>query len=434
MPAVSTKVQCRSLGKPYLPARGRYAPRAQVDDYLQDSESVVQGYPSANEFVETIVRELRIRFYQPKTVKSYRNAIRSFLRWFGTFPHRVTREDVREYLLYLVDAGAASGTVANHLAAIRTAFDKFCLRRVTLGLAVPRRPHRLPVVLSAKEVIALLQAAPSLRDKLLLGLMYATGVRVSEVVRLRWRDVDLDRRTINIWQGKGRSDRQVMLPQCYESLLTELSKGFCGEDFLFPGDRRGRHLSPRTAQRVMQRAVAVAGIKKRATPHSLRHNFATHSFENGCDIRRIRKLLGHVRLETTTIYVKVARMDDEPCMPSPLDKLYQPLSHDGSHAPRRSVGHLRLHFQQQPDASGCPTAKVTIEVQTPERPVYFTGTFVSEARPGFVTLQIPPLEQWDDPLKWISRSQRERFQEPGFYRLLQREITTRFCRLTAAPS
>ena len=112
----------------------------------------------------------------------------------------------------------------------------------------------------------------------------------------------------------------------------------------------------------------------------------------------------------------------------PARQTLSPLSHDGSHAPRRSVGHLRLHFQQQPDASGCPTAKVTIEVQTPERPVYFTGTFVSEARPGFVTLQIPPLEQWDDPLKWISRSQRERFQEPGFYQLLQREITTRFCR------
>lgn len=116
---------------------------------------------------------MRIRFYQPKTVKPYRSHLSSLHRWFGAPPHRLTREDVREYLLYLVDAGASSSTVSNHLAAIRTAFDKMCLRQVTLGLAVPRKPKRLPVVLSVEEIKVLLQAAPSLRDKLLLGLVYA---------------------------------------------------------------------------------------------------------------------------------------------------------------------------------------------------------------------------------------------------------------------
>lgn len=253
-------------GQLYQPARGRYAPRTRVEDYLQPSASAVQGRPDADEFVRLIVREMRIRFYQPKTVKSYRNEIVSLLRWFGAPPHRLTREDVREYLLYLVDAGLSSSTVSNHLAAIRTAFDKFCLRQVTFGMVVPRKPKRLPVILSSEEVIALLQAAPSLRDKLLLGLMYATGMRVSEVVRVRWRDVDFDRRLINVWQGKGRTDRQVTLPVCLEWLLTSLSKGFEAEDFLFPsenGTRRDRHLSPRTAQRVMERAVRIAGSRRK---------------------------------------------------------------------------------------------------------------------------------------------------------------------------
>jgi site-specific recombinase XerD len=258
--------QTCSNGRVYGLARGRYAPRQPVEDRLQVVASVVEGFPSRDEFVAKIIREMRIRFYQPKTVKSYRNAIISLLRWFGAPPHRLTREDVREYLLYLVEAGLSSSTVSNHVAAIRTVFDKFCLRQVTLGLAVPRRAKRLPVILSPDEIIALLQAAPSLRDKLVIGLMYATGRRVSEVVRLRWRDLDFDRRLVTVWQGKGRTDRHVMLPVCYEPLLRELSKGFQGDDFVFPGERCGRHLSPRTAQRIMERAVRIAGIQKRVTP------------------------------------------------------------------------------------------------------------------------------------------------------------------------
>ena len=93
----------------------------------------------------------------------------------------------------------------------------------------------------------LLEAAPSLRDKLLLGLMYATGMRVSEVTRLRWHDVDFDRRVVNVWEGKGRTDRQVMLPLSYEPLLRELSKTFQPADYIFLGERPSRHLSPRTA-------------------------------------------------------------------------------------------------------------------------------------------------------------------------------------------
>lgn len=423
-----------SNGRVYRPARGRYGPRQQVEDELEDSASVVRGSPSSAEFVQQIVRELRIRFYQPKTIKSYRNSIRSFLWWFGGPPHCVTREHVRHYLLYLVDAGAASSTVGNHLAAIRTVFDKFCLRRTTLGLVVPRRPRRLPVVLSREEVIALLQAAPTLRDKLLLGLMYATGLRVSEVVRFRWRDVDFNRRMVCVWQGKGRRDRQVMLPKCYESLLRRLSEECAGDDFLFPGERRGRHISPRTAQRIMQRAVRIAGIQKRATPHSLRHAFATHSFENGCDIRRIQKVLGHAKLETTTIYVKVAEPSDESRMTSPLDQIEQSRTRRCETVPQHSVGQLQLHLQEQPEDAGCRWAKATIAIQTPERPVYFTGTSVRQLRPGFVSLQIPPLEDWTEPLGWLSQEQQQRFEEPAFYELLQREMTRRFCEPRAAPS
>ena len=100
-----------------------------------------------------------------------------------------------------------------HLAAMRTAFDKMCGGSITSGLEIPRRRQHLPIVLSGKEVVRLLEAAPSLRDKLLLGLLYAGGLRVSEVVRLRWQDVDFDRKQLRIVAGKGRKDRMALLPQ-----------------------------------------------------------------------------------------------------------------------------------------------------------------------------------------------------------------------------
>jgi site-specific recombinase XerD len=422
-------------------ARGRFAPRAQLEDCLEVGVAVVSGRPDAEAFLEQIVRELRIRFYQPTTIRNYRRALRCFLRWLGAPPHRATREDVREYLLYLVDAGASCSWVAIHLAAIRTSFDKMCGRSITLGLASPRRPQRLPVVLSTQEVSRVLQAAPTLRDKLLLGLMYATGMRVSEVVRLRYRDVDIDRRLINVWQGKGRVDRQVMLPKTFEPLLQQAAKNFAAQDFLFPASRPGRHLSARTAQRAMQRAVEMAAIGKRATPHTLRHSFACHTFENGCDIRYIQKLLGHVRLETTTLYVKVAKPTDGCGVKSPLDLLAdnsKPPAAAQPALPGQPVGNLQIHLQPPPAGEDAATsvsrrAKVTLAIDGGGRPIYLTGIVAQEVRPGWVTLEVPPLEQWEESLRWLTPLQRERVASPGFFRLLQQEIPHRLRQLPPPP-
>ena len=184
----------------------------------------------------------------------------------------------------------------------------------------------------------------------------------------------------------------------------------------------------------MKRTLRLAAIKKVATPHTLRHSFATHSYENGCDIRRIQKLMGHVRLETTTIYVKVARPDDESRLTSPLDDLYRSRQPASGGRPQKPVGKLRFHFKPDAEATRTRRARVTIEVETPDRPVYFTGTRITESRPGYVTPDIPPLEQWNEPLKWLSASQRSRFEEAEFYESLEREITSRFCRPHPQPS
>lgn len=419
-------------GQPYSAAEGRFAPRQQVVDQLA-TRAVVDldmSEPSTAEFMQSIVRELRIRFYKQKTVHSYRRMLVQFLRWFGAPPHLVTREDVRCWLEAVVLGGASSSTVSKHLSAIRTAFDKMCGRDVTYGLRTPRRQNRLPVVLSENEVLRILEAAPSLRDKLLLGLIYATGVRVSEVVRLRWRDVDFDRRRVSIWQGKGSSDRQVMLPVSFEPLLRELSRQFNPEDFIFPSQNPGRYLSPRSAQRAMERAVSIARIGKRATPHSLRHAFATHLLENGTDIRFIQKLLGHRRLETTTIYARVAVLKQQE-IESPLDRAT--LTRNRRSADRqptpRPVGRMRIDLQRLPGEGN--EAVSTVAIRGNQRDVLLSGIRVRQPRPGWVTLDIPPLEHWESALRELPSDQRERIESPEFYHLLQQTISTRY--LAAKP-
>ena len=410
-------------GQPYVLPRGRYAPRGRVEDRWQPLHAVVDldgEQPTASEFMSRILRELKIRFYKQPSIRSYRTILGNFLRWFGNRPHLITREDVRCYLEVLVDGGVGSSWVSVHISAIRTAFDKMCGRSVTLGLQTPRKAKRLPIVLSPQEVIRLLEAAPSLRDKLLLGLMYATGMRVSEVVKLRYRDLDFNRRVINVWQGKGRTDRQVMLPLSFEPVLKGLASAYDADEYLFPGERVGRHLSPRTARRVMARAVQIAGIRKAASPHSLRHSFATHLFENNTDVRRIQKLLGHAKLETTMIYTKVAARSTD-AVQSPLDVLAQVQREQRP----KPVGRLRAELTLRKNED-TPTADVVLHILTEPRTIRLRGIVIREPRPGWVTLDVPPLEAWREPLKWLTREERERVESPDFYRTLQEHLTQKY--------
>jgi len=204
--------------------------------------------------------------------------------------------------------------------------------------------------------------------------MYATGVRVSEVVKLRYRDLDFDRRIITVWQGKGRSDRQVMLPVSFEPVLKGLAAAHEADAFLFPSTKPGRYFSPRSVRRVMARAVKIAGIKKKASPHSLRHSFATHLFENNTDIRRIQKLLGHARLETTRIYTHVAAKPSD-AVESPLDVLSRVRRSEGP----KPVGRLRVELDLRKDDRG--VADVALEILTQPRSIRLRA----RCRPGATT-------------------------------------------------
>jgi hypothetical protein len=266
------------------------------------------------------------------------------------------------------------------------------------------------------------------RDKLLLGLMYATGVRVSEVVRLRYRDVDFDRGFIRVVQGKGRRDRDVMLPQSFAPLLQQLRSLHAGEAFLFPSpENPTRHLNPRTAQRIMHRAVSLAAIVKDATCHSLRHSFATHLLESGTDIRFIQKLLGHLRLETTTLYTKLATLKAERGV-SPLDLLTRAppaeLAPPPSQLPPGPVGRMRLEVRYSHDELG-RRGDVVIVVRGPPD-VQLDGVVCREPRPGFLSIDVPPLSTWTTRLSFLDDEARERLNDGRFYEALRAHLASRW--------
>ncbi|MHC4879301.1 MAG: site-specific tyrosine recombinase/integron integrase [Planctomycetota bacterium] len=419
-------------GKPYLPARGRRAERQPVEQWTAISHAILDltTEPSVDDFLRSVRRELKIRGYSQKSQKSYLSVLRSFLTWYRHSLCEVTPDDVRDYLELLVDGGASTSHLSVSLSAIRTAFDKFCGLDCTRGIVTPRRRHKLPVVLSEVEVRKLLEAATSLRDKLLLGLMYAAGLRVSEVVRLMWEDLDFERNTILVRQGKGHKDRLVMLPESFQPVLSKFSELNAHRGYLFPseGRRSGRHLSPRTAQRAMQTAVELAGITKPATCHSLRHSFATHMLEHGTDVRFIQKLLGHARLETTTIYAKVA-VHKAGEIESPLDRIagVQQQGRPSAIPEKPSVGTLRMSVESAvSDEEGMRTAVCHVEIVQATQSLDLPGIMLRESRPGWLALDVPPLELWESTLSQLTRPQRERICEPAFYDLLHRELSRRY--------
>ena len=427
-------------GQPYQIARGRNSNRDPVEYSRPTGHSILHGRPSIEQFIVAVKRELKIRKYSPNSINNYISAIKAFLGWLGHPPNRATIEDVREWLELMVDGGASASHLAVTLSAIRTAFDKFCCRDITLGLATPRRKKRQPVVLSTAEVTRILNAAPNQTIKLAIGIMYAAGLRNSELCKLQAQDIDFDRNAIRIRQGKGNADRIVMLPATFTPILKRKCADLHSHEFIFPSlnHRSDRHVSPRTLQRWVTTAAELAGISKRVTPHSFRHAFATHLLENGTDIRFIQKLLGHQRLETTTIYTRVAQLKTQN-VTSPLDRLTQQSHEVAAQTPPAShpnvtpkpVGRLSICISNggKPDAAD---VRINIAHAHVPQQVVLDGIHVRLDDRKWIQLDIPTPETWLPQLQRLPPEQRERIESPEFFELLRSQISKRFLNFIAS--
>jgi integrase/recombinase XerD len=279
---------------------------------------------------QRFLEDMRIKGLQPKTQTMYLRAMRDFTRFLGRSPDTATSEDLRAFQLDMSEKGTGSATFNNRLTVLSFFFSVTCAREgMKRYMRYQRVPKKIPVVLSSEEVARILKVAPGpgLKYRAAFSVAYGGGLRASEVTHLRIPDIDGDRMLLRVEQGKGRQDRQVMLAPSLLTLLREYYREARPAGWVFPGRNRIDPISTRQFNRAFGFACDFAGIKKKVSPHTLRHSFATHLLENGTDIRVIQVLLGHAKLETTTIYTKVATKTIQ-SVTRPLDLLVR--DKDGS--------------------------------------------------------------------------------------------------------
>lgn len=259
-----------------------------------------------------MVEELQRRNYSPNTIRPYLYAVEDFARYFGKSPDKLGQEHLRQYQLHLVnDCKLTVETIGGRISAIRFFFVKVLRRPYReIDLVYPKRPERLPVILSEEEVARLIDSACSSYHRVILMTLYGTGLRREELSRLKLTDVDSQRMVIHVRQGKGNKDRDVTLSPRLLEVLRTYWRWRKPKVYLFPSLYRNRPEQPITSKTIwyaVREAARRAGIKKKVSPHILRHSWATHLLERGTDLKAIQVLLGHVDLESTTIYLHLSQ-------------------------------------------------------------------------------------------------------------------------------
>jgi integrase/recombinase XerD len=269
-----------------------------------------------------MLEDLQIRHYSPITIRIYLHAIAEFAKHFGKPPDQLGAEHIRRYQLFLIKEKKVSRpTCVQVVCALRFFYTHTLSRKIAIErIPFPRRERKLPLILSREEVKALLEAPGSLRHRALLACLYGCGLRVAEAARLKISDIDSARGVLWVRHGKGRKDRQTLLPAKLLELLRRYWRTQRPTEWLFPGADSTRPISPKAIFLACRSAARKAGIVKPVHPHSLRHAFATHLLEAGVNLRTIQILLGHANLETTARYLQVADGAVR-STPSPLDSL-----------------------------------------------------------------------------------------------------------------
>ena len=267
------------------------------------------------------IEDMTVRNLSPATQRSYLHAVAKFSRYFSRSPDRLDIEDVRAFQVFLVSQKISWPALNQTVCALRFFYGVTLNRpEIPERIAYAREPRKLPVILSADEVVRFLEAVPSLKTRTALTTAYAAGLRASEAVSLKVADIDSSRMLIQVRHGKGAKDRTVMLSPQLLAILRTYWRLARPREWLFPGRDESKPIDVQVLHAACRSATKAAGLAKRVTVHTLRHSFATHLLESGVDIRIIQVLLGHNSLSTTARYTQVATTTIAKTR-SPIDRL-----------------------------------------------------------------------------------------------------------------
>jgi len=277
---------------------------------------------------QRMTEDMQVRNLALNTQTCYLQQVSLFARHFDKSPEQLGPDEIRAYQVYLTnEKKLAPGSILIAVAALRFLY-KVSLKKAWSFedvIPAPKKPQKLPVVLSPEEVLHFLSCVRSTKHRAILTTCYAAGLRISEAIRLQPTHIDSQRMVLRVEQGKGQKDRYVMLSPKLLQTLRNYWRAIRPKGWLFEGDVTGQPINRSSVELACQKARRLSGIRKPITPHSLRHGFAVHLLESGTDIRTIQLLLGHRSLATTARYLRIAT--SKVCSTSsPLDLLPRPIA------------------------------------------------------------------------------------------------------------
>jgi site-specific recombinase XerD len=276
------------------------------------------------EVIEKTKEEMKLRGLTPKTEREYLDKLSVFMRYYGDEPiYEMSEVEIRDFLLYqITEKQNSSSTVNTYNSALRFIFGAVLGRTLNYQMIPRRRIHReLPAILSKTEIVKILESTNQ-RDRAIFTTIYGSGLRLCEIVRLRVQDIDSENMRIFVHCGKGGKDRYTLLSQNSLDILREYWRAYRPnhpDGYLFLNKDRSKHMSVRTVQDAFKSALRRADLRKDFSVHTLRHCFATHLLESGVDVCRIKQLMGHTHIQSTTFYLHLLNFDGS--VRSPLDTL-----------------------------------------------------------------------------------------------------------------
>lgn len=244
--------------------------------------------------------------YSKSTIETYLSCLRYFYNYFDHSVNDLTKADIQNYQYHLVKKRYSRSSQNQHINAIKYYYENSLKRpRETYYIERPRKERKLPTVLEKREVLNIISCTTNIKHKAALTLIYACGLRISELINLKIEDIDGERMLTKIVNSKGAKDRFVPLPENVRTLLRKYYANYKPKIYLFNGAEDIQY-SAISVRNIIKRSAKKAGIRKNVTPHTLRHSYATHVLESGIDIRYTQTILGHNSIKTTEIYTHVS--------------------------------------------------------------------------------------------------------------------------------